>query len=83
MLRRCCSSLLLTLTFVMLATMTGCTACQSCDDYCGSYYGGRTGDWVHETGRAGSAYATTTTVSHEEMAEGEMSVGETEDAYYP
>ena len=78
MLRRCCSSLLLMLTLAAIASMTGCTACQSCDDYCGSYYGGRTGDWVHETGRAGSAYATTTTVSEEEISESDI-----EDAYYP
>lgn len=80
MLRRCCSSLLLVLTLATLATMTGCTACQSCDDYCGSYYGGHTGDWVHETGRAGSAYAATTTTT---VSDDDVSEAETEDAYYP
>jgi hypothetical protein len=69
MLRRFCMSLLLLLSLVAIASMTGCTACQSCDDYCGSYYGGHTGDWVHESGRAGSAYATTTTVAEEEVIE--------------
>lgn len=63
MLRRGCSSLFAVLSLAILAACSGCTTCQSCDDYCGSYYGGRTGDWVYETGRAGSVDSHTAAAS--------------------
>ncbi len=86
MYRRWCSSLILMLSLAALTACSGCTTCQSCDDYCGSYYGGRVGDWVHESGRAGSVY------SHASVVEGEFVEGEVvteivedmpDDGYYP
>lgn len=74
-------SLVAILSLSMLAACVGCTTCQSCDDYCGSYYGGRTGDWVHQSGRAGSVYSHTSMDDVDGMSEvvEESPAGE----YYP
>jgi hypothetical protein len=47
-------------SFIVLAALAacpGCSMCQSCDDYGGSYYGGRVGDWDDRGPRAGSVHA--------------------------
>lgn len=41
----------------LIAASGGCSLCQNCDDYNGSYYGGKVGDWDGQCGRAGSVYA--------------------------
>jgi hypothetical protein len=81
--RPCCSLLGFAASLLMLAASTGCTTCQNCDDYCGSYYGGRSGDWVHETGRAGSIHGprTVSVDAGDEMTE--PTIEEPADSYYP
>jgi hypothetical protein len=69
------------LSLPALAVCVGCTTCQSCDDYCGSYYGGRTGDWVHPTGRAGSVYSDMAVVDGDVMPE--VVEEAPADTYYP
>jgi hypothetical protein len=83
MFRRCCSLLMFTVLLGTLMVSGGCTTCQSCDDYCGSYYGGQAGDWVHQSGRAGSIHThETARVEYDESWEEPMTEAPA-DAYYP
>lgn len=69
-------------SLLAVAASTGCTTCQSCDDYCGSYYGGRTGDWIDTSARAGSIHAPTVTSTVGDASD-PMVVEEPADSYYP
>ncbi len=80
--RRRWSFALVAASLLAVAASTGCTTCQSCDDYCGSYYGGRTGDWVHASGRAGSIHSHTAASAVVDDS-GSAIIEEPADSYYP
>jgi hypothetical protein len=81
--RRCCSLVGFAASLLALLSSSGCTSCQNCDDYCGSYYGGRNGDWVHETSRAGSIHGPRTVSVGASDETVEPMVEAPADDYYP